>query len=65
MACNDYVRGLVRASLGRVETIDLEYGEVEWGEYMQVKVNLDITKPLARRKKLNIGLPDHLESLHL
>lgn len=28
--------------------------EIEWGEYMQVRIKLDISKPLIRKKKLVI-----------
>lgn len=36
--------------------MNIEHGEVEWTEFMWVRVNLDISKPLARKKKLNIEL---------
>lgn len=55
MARNDYIGELVGASLGHVEEVDIEYEEVEWGEFMQVRAILDIYKPLVRHKKLNIS----------
>lgn len=48
MARNDYVSGLVGVSLGRVKEINLEYRKVKWGEFMRVRVTIDITKPLIR-----------------
>lgn len=30
-------------------------GEVIWNEFMRIKVKLDVTKPLARRKRKNFG----------
>lgn len=34
MARNEYVGNLVGEALGRVEEVDIEYGNVEWGEYI-------------------------------
>lgn len=34
MARNEYMRGLMGNSIGVVEEIDLDKGEIEWGEYM-------------------------------
>lgn len=56
MARNEYVGKLIGGSLGRVEKIDLASREMAWGEFMSVKVNIDITRPLVCGKKLNIGL---------
>lgn len=56
MAQNEYVGNLVGEALGRVEEVDIEYGEVEWGEYTRIRVCLNITKPLLRRKRMNLGL---------
>lgn len=58
MAKNTYVGQLIRYSLGKFEDVDLKQGNIEWGEYMHVRVTVDITKPIARRKKLTI---DNLE----
>lgn len=41
--------------MGVFEEIDLDQGEVEWGEYMCIQVHLDVIKPLLRQKKLNIA----------
>lgn len=67
MARNEYISGLVGASIGRVEEVDLEYGEIKWGEFMRVRITLDITKPLIRRKKMNNMRPtrSHLGPFYL
>lgn len=46
MACNDYIGKTVDSMMGRVEEVDLDYREVEWGELMQIMVSIYITKPL-------------------
>lgn len=56
MARNHYVRNLVGSVIAIVKEINLEVDELEWGEFMQVRVCLDITKLLLRRKKINVGL---------
>lgn len=56
LARNEYIENLVRNSLGRTEEIDTAPGEVEWGEFMRVRVTLDVTKPLLRKRKVNISL---------
>lgn len=32
----------------------MKIGNVTWGEYMRIRVRLDITQPLLRRKKFTI-----------
>lgn len=44
--------------LGSVNKVDLDYREVKWGEFMRIRITLDIMKPLLRRKKINLGLHD-------
>lgn len=58
LARNKYFGNLVGNALGRVEEVDVLPDEVEWGEFIRITVILDITKPLFRKKKLNIGLPE-------
>lgn len=55
MTHNETMGKLVRSALGIVEEIDLMEGEIAWGEYLQIRVRLDVTKPLLRGKKLCIG----------
>lgn len=55
MARNGYVGNLVGSMLGEVLEVDLEMEEVEWGDYMRVRVQLDITKPLQCRKSLKVS----------
>lgn len=56
MARNEHVKSKVGVALGRVEEVDVAFKEVEWGEYMRVRVELNKTKPLICWKKFNIGL---------
>lgn len=48
------IRQLVENLIEKIEEVDLEVGEVEWGEYMRVCVKLNITKPLVRKKRFTI-----------
>lgn len=45
MAQNEFVDRLIGNSLGQTIEVDLEEGEVEWGEYMIIWVKIDIWKP--------------------
>lgn len=56
MAHNEYIGHLVNSALGVVEEVNLDHGEVEWREYMRIIVQLDVTKPILRKKRLNISL---------
>lgn len=55
MARNEFIGHELGNTLGKLEKIDVEYGEVVWGEFMNLKVCIDITKPLLWQKKLNMG----------
>lgn len=57
MARNEYMGNLIQNSLGRVEEVDLEEGEMACGEFMGVRVHVNVTKPLLQGKKINLGLP--------
>lgn len=60
MARNEYVGKLIEEALGKMEEINLVYGEFEWGKYMHLKVCVDINKPLLRCKCLNLGLENSI-----
>lgn len=55
MARNEYLYGLIVNLIRRLEEVDVEASNVAWGEYMRIRVRLDIIKPLLRRKKFIIG----------
>lgn len=50
-----YIDHLVGDSLGKIEEVDLDNGENEWGKYMIITVKLNISKPIVRKKKLKLG----------
>lgn len=39
--------------MGPVEEVDVSEGEAGWGEFLRVRVMLDLTKPLARGRMLH------------
>lgn len=41
-------------TMGTMEVVDTDVDGIEWGEFLRVKILLDLTKPLSRGKKLNI-----------
>lgn len=51
MAKNDHFDKLIGNSLGHFDEVDLD-PDHEWGDYMHIKVTLDITKPLLRKRSL-------------
>lgn len=50
---NRKVREKVGGALGVVEDVEVE-DEVGWGKYLWVSVNIDLTKPLACRRKITL-----------
>lgn len=42
--------------MGEVLKVALVENELAWVEFMRVKVNLDITKPLLEAKNVNVGV---------
>lgn len=54
-ATNILVGRLIGASIREVEEVDAEEGRATWGEYVRLRVKLDISKPLIRGKKVNPG----------
>lgn len=58
MAWNEYIGGLIGNAMGKLEENDLDHDEFECGEFMCIRVSIDLTKPLLLQKKVNIGLPE-------
>lgn len=54
-AKNEYTGNLIGNHIGRVVEVDVEKNEMAWGEYMRIRVSMDITKPLLKGKRINIG----------
>jgi hypothetical protein len=44
----------IGASVGVVEEVDVREGDAGWGEYLRVKIPLDLSKPLARGRMLHL-----------
>ena len=44
------------ASIGDVEEVDVEGGQIAWGRYLRVRVMIDIRKPLKRGS--NVAIPE-------
>jgi hypothetical protein len=44
----------IGASMGVVEAVDTDARGMGWGEFLRVKVQIDLSKPLARGRKINI-----------
>ncbi|XP_042964587.1 uncharacterized protein LOC122298799 [Carya illinoinensis] len=55
MARNVHVGQKLGEKIDIVEEVDLEKGEVEWGEYLRVRVKLNVNEPLLRGSKLSVG----------
>ncbi|XP_042958115.1 uncharacterized protein LOC122293643 [Carya illinoinensis] len=54
-AMNEKVVSKIGNSIGVVEEIDVEKDEVAWGEFIKIRILLDVTKPLLRGKCINLG----------
>jgi hypothetical protein len=55
LACMGIVIGMqIGSSLGWVEEVDVNDENVGWGEYMRVRIVLDLAKPLARGRKIQL-----------
>lgn len=42
-------------ALGKVIEVDLEHDDMAWGEYMHIRVCMNVSKPLLRGKKVCVG----------
>lgn len=55
LACmNVEIGQKIRASVGTMETVDADAEGNAWGKFLQVKILLDLKKPLPRGRKINI-----------
>lgn len=59
-ARNEYVGTMIGKKIGRVEEVDVEKGELALGEFMRVRVVIDVTKLLVRGTKLSTGDGDSM-----
>ncbi|XP_042950312.1 uncharacterized protein LOC122282425 [Carya illinoinensis] len=55
MARSQSIGFKIGASLGKVLEVDLLDGECEWGEFMRVRICIDVSKPLLRGKQVSLG----------
>jgi hypothetical protein len=44
----------IGATMGMVEAVDVDANGMGWGEFLRVKIRLDLKKPLLRGRKLNV-----------
>ena len=44
----------IGASMGKVEDVDVDEDDVGWGEFLQVRIVLDLTKPLSRGRFIKL-----------
>lgn len=54
MGMNKKVREKIGGALGTLEEVEVEEDDVGWGKHLWVRVNLDLTKPLARGQKITL-----------
>jgi hypothetical protein len=56
LACMNLTVGhQIGTSMGQVEEVDVDDGGMGWGEYLRVKITLDLQKPLMRGRMLKIN----------
>ncbi|KAF5464529.1 hypothetical protein F2P56_014601 [Juglans regia] len=55
MARTEYVGRLLGSKMGTVEEVDVEAGDMKWGQFLRVRVLLPVDKPLLRGSKFTIG----------
>jgi hypothetical protein len=44
----------IGTTMGVAEEVDTDVDGVEWGKYLRVRIKLDLTKPLARGRMINL-----------
>jgi hypothetical protein len=55
LACMSKAMGIrIGASMGQVEEVDVGKDGIGWGEYLQVRIMLNLSKPLFRGRGLRI-----------
>lgn len=54
MGRNTYMGKEIGNLLGQTLEVDLDEGEVEWEEFLRLRVTLDISRPLIQKKQINI-----------
>lgn len=55
LACMDKETGRMLGEIvGRVEDVDTDGRGVVWGEFLRVKIQMDLSKPLARGRMLKV-----------
>jgi hypothetical protein len=56
LACMSEAMGVqIGSSVGQVEEVETEEDGVCWGEYLKVKIQLDLSRPLAKGRVLNLN----------
>ena len=56
LACVNLTVGhQIGPSMEQVEEVDVDDGGMDWGEYLRVKITLDLQKPLMRGRMLKIN----------
>jgi hypothetical protein len=56
LACMNLTVGhQIGSSMGQVEEVDVDDGGMGWGEFLRVKITLDLQKPLMRGRMLKIN----------
>ncbi|XP_042952131.1 uncharacterized protein LOC122289219 [Carya illinoinensis] len=54
-AMNEEVGRIIGNKIGFVEEVDEEQGEAAWGEFMRIRVRMDISQPLMRGVRVKLG----------
>jgi hypothetical protein len=44
----------IGSTVGEVEDVEVNDGDAAWGEYLRVRIIIDLSKPLDRGRKINI-----------
>lgn len=55
MARNESMGRMIGNNIGESFEVDIDEDEMTWGELMRIRVNINMTKPLPRGKKINVG----------